>query len=76
MCLDCNIDTGKHKEHYFVHTLLWIEVVGTKLGMLCVGCFEKRLGRKLNKYDFPDVTVNDPKYEDKSQRLADRLVSY
>ena len=43
-CLDCGTDT-KH-EHYFVHLELWMNAVGSKNGMLCVGCLEKRIGRK------------------------------
>lgn len=73
MCLDCSIDTGKIHEHYFIHTPLWISVVGNSSGMLCVGCLEKRLGRKLTSTDFPDVTINNPRFEPKSQRLMERL---
>lgn len=73
LCLDCEIDTGKIHEHYFIVTDLWLSVVGSKNGMLCVGCLESRIGRLLTKFDFPDVTINNPKYEAKSQRLMDRL---
>jgi len=73
ICLDCSQDTGRMNEHYFIQTETWLSVVGSKIGMLCVGCLESRLGRKLLPKDFPDVTINNPKYGNKSQRLLDRL---
>ncbi len=72
-CLDCGVDTGKIHEHYFVETDLWMKAVGSKIGMLCVEHLEKRIGRKLNKLDVPDVTSNNPKYEAKTQRLIERM---
>lgn len=60
-------------EHYFIHTETWFSVVGSIVGMLCVGCLENRLGRKLTPKDFPDVTINSPKHGNKSQRLLDRI---
>jgi len=73
ICLDCPVDTGKIHEHYFVNTDLWLSAVGSKVGMLCVGCLEDRLGRSLVASDFTDATVNQPRYEPKSQRLMERM---
>lgn len=73
LCLDCRIDTGKANEHYFINTPLWMSIVGSNVGMLCVECCERRLGRRLTSKDFPNVTINNPKYEAKSQRLMERL---
>lgn len=75
LCLDCKVDTGKCNEHYFVNTDLWLKAVGSKIGMLCVGCLEIRIGRRLNKSDFPEVTINSPKHAKMSQRLLDRIQS-
>ena len=50
-----------------------MSVVGSKTGMLCVGCLENRLKRKLVASDFPDVTINNPKYAKMSLRLLDRI---
>lgn len=75
LCVDCGIDTGKIFEYYFVHTKLWLSVIPSIFGMLCVGCLETRLGRQLRKSDFPDVRVNNPKYYPKSRRLMSRLAS-
>lgn len=72
LCLDCGKDTGKMREYYFVHTELWLSAVGSKNGMLCVGCLETRIGRKLKKADFADVFINRLNYGH-SMRLLDRL---
>lgn len=72
-CVDCNVDTGKIHEHYFIHTDLWLTALNSKVGMLCIGCLENRLGRKLNREDFPSVSINNPRYEGKSNRLMDRM---
>jgi hypothetical protein len=73
MCLDCREDTGKMREHYFVKTDVWMKVVGSIYGMLCVGCLEKRLGRQLVADDFTDAHINNPRLYDMSDRLRSRL---
>jgi hypothetical protein len=73
LCLDCGVDTGKIHEHYFVQTDLWLSAVGSKTGMLCVEHLEARMGRRLVPDDFPDVSINNPKYEAKSNRLLERM---
>lgn len=75
ICLDCKQDTGRMNEHYFIETATWLSVVDSTVGMLCIGCLEARLGRKLLPSDFPGVTINSPKYGNKSQRLLDRLTN-
>lgn len=73
LCLDCGVDTGKLHEHYFIHTPLWMKAVGSKQGMLCVGDLERRLGRRLQPTDFTSATINNPRFEPKSQRLMERM---
>jgi len=73
ICIDCGVDTGKIGEYYFIHTLLWISVMDSIKGMLCIGCLEKRLGRRLWRNDFTNAWINDPRYGHKSQRLMSRL---
>ena len=75
LCVDCGVDTGKIHEYYFIHTQLWLSVMPSIKGMLCVADLEKRLGRKLTAWDFTDATVNNPCYEPKSQRLMERLTA-
>ena len=73
ICLDCKVDTGKIGEHYFVNLDLWMKAVNSKTGMLCIGCLEKRIGRKLTPMDFPDVHINRPSTSGMSPRLLSRI---
>ena len=73
-CLDCGVDTGKILEHYFIHLSVWLQVHNSKTGMLCIGCLENRLGRKLTSEDFPPVSINDPKICAMSDRLRSRII--
>ena len=75
LCLDCNVHTGDIYEHYFVNTSLWLSVVDSKNGMLCIGCLENRLGRMLKRSDFTDASINNPKHSKQSLRLKNRLDS-
>jgi len=75
LCVDCGVDTGKIHEYYFIHTQLWLSVMPSIKGMLCVADLEGRLGRKLTARDFTDATINNPRYEPKSQRLMERLTA-
>jgi hypothetical protein len=83
----CGVHTGKINEYYVLHDELWQRVVDRwkippdkrgESGMICIGCFESLLGRKLTKHDFKDCPVNDlTRYWgfDKSDRLRDRLTA-
>jgi hypothetical protein len=75
LCLDCKRDTSSRglSEHYFVNLDLWMSVVGSKTGMLCIGCLEKRIGRKLIPSDFPNVHINRISTAGMSIRLIDRI---
>jgi len=44
-------------------------------GLLCIGCLERRLGRRLTPADFTDAPANDPSDRDsgRSRRFLDRL---
>ena len=72
-CLDCQKDTGKLGEHYFVQLELWLQAVGSNKGMLCIGCLENRIGRKLVPSDFTVCYINDPKKNNMSDRLKSRI---
>lgn len=74
-CVLCGVDTWKVHEYYMVKERIW-KKHGPHKGMLCIGCLEERMGRKLVAKDFTDAPINtDP--EDKlwarSVRLRDRL---
>jgi hypothetical protein len=60
LCLDCRVDTGKLGEHYMLKDSTWYKLHNSNQGMICIGCVEKRLGRKLTRIDFNDSHVNRP----------------
>lgn len=75
LCLDCKVDTGQLREHYFVDLELWLGAVGSKVGMLCVGCLETRIGRQLKASDFTSAHINNPKLYDMTDRLRNRIAA-
>ncbi|QSM01148.1 hypothetical protein SEA_NANOSMITE_124 [Mycobacterium phage Nanosmite] len=75
LCADCGVDTGKINEFYFIRTDLWLSVMPSIDGMLCVGCIEIRLGRRLVSTDFTNASINSLYHGRKSDRLVNRLRS-
>lgn len=69
-CLDCSFDTNTNDEYYMVHDHVW-KKAGDIDGMLCIGCLEKRLDRKLNKLDFSPYPINT--CFSQSDRLRNRI---
>jgi hypothetical protein len=60
-CLDCSIDTHYICEYYVVIDAIWRKATTTskeRHAMLCVGCLEIRIKRKLIPTDFKNVPVN------------------
>jgi hypothetical protein len=72
-CLDCLVDTGRLGEHFFLKNEVWFKVHTSDKGMICIGCIEARLGRKLVPEDFTDAYVNRPVHV--GQTMSDRLRS-
>jgi hypothetical protein len=69
-------------EYYVVNKDVWAAAHrGTydRRGFLCIGCLERRIGRKLTPADFTKAPVNNPfgnpfgVFVQKSDRLLDRL---
>jgi hypothetical protein len=58
-------------EWYAVRDEIWAQVHGAR-SYLCIGCLERRLGRRLVPSDFIPSRMNAPSLVD-SSRLADRL---
>lgn len=72
-CVDCGNDSTN--ERYMVLHDVWAAAGMCPYGLLCIGCLEQRLGRRLRPADFLDVLLNtDPGYQ-RSERLTDRLSS-
>jgi hypothetical protein len=70
-CFTCGRNTSEMGEYYVVRQNLW-KAYGVE-GMLCIGCFETRLGRRLTPAEFIVCDVNKNNDEYKSERLLDRL---
>jgi hypothetical protein len=74
LCADCGVDIYEIHEYYMVHDCVWHKGAAKKRGMmLCVGCLEKRLDRKLTNRVFTDMPVNDARFHYQSRRLWDRV---
>jgi hypothetical protein len=71
-CDDCRKDTSTIGEYYWLHDHVWAQANAD--GVLCIGCFERRLGRQLTREDF-DLTegLNQSLIMHQSKRLKDRL---
>jgi len=58
VCLDCAVDTIEVGEYYMLHDPVWLEANPDDDGLLCIGCVETRLGRRLQSGDFNDAPIN------------------
>lgn len=76
-CMDCGVHTQRIGEYYCLKNEVWYSQTWTTggCGMLCLGCFEGRLGRKLDANDFVlSVPINNGTANFKrSERFLDRL---
>jgi hypothetical protein len=73
-CMDCGTDTDAINENYMVVDDLWRAAVPTEAGMLCIGCLEKRLARRLQRNDFAKFCISAAaKGMPVSKRLKARL---
>ena len=75
-CADCGVHTITIGEYYRLDDALWTMIaplVGQPWSMLCIGCVEGRLGRRLVPADFPVVPCNDPSRSGMSVRLRARI---
>jgi ribosomal protein L34E len=69
-CKDCGTSTHDMREYYMVHDSVWGDAgMNPYEGMLCIGCLEDRLGRRLTPADFTDAEVNTWRA---SERLQNR----
>ncbi len=84
-CADWGVGTITLGEMYMVKDEVWRQawagrrkscwhdqVPGTDI--LCIGCLEQRIGRRLVSGDFTDAPINDPD-DDKSERLRNRIAA-
>jgi hypothetical protein len=80
-CIECGIDVADEGELFAVHKELRAEITLEDGEELCVGCFEERLGRELQYFDFTSSMIqnehenhDDCSYEH-SDKLKNRLIS-
>tara|TARA_R110000851_G_scaffold308778_1_gene467884 strand:+ start:20694 stop:21080 length:387 start_codon:yes stop_codon:yes gene_type:complete len=67
-CDDCRANVEKIGEYYFLENPIWERASGG-CDILCIGCFEKRLGRALTKPDFiPAHQVEEHRQSDRWKR--------
>lgn len=73
-CLDCGVSCAEDgvNEYYMVQAAVWREAHPKRRGMLCIGCLETRLGRRLKPEDFTSAPINSIK-EWHSERLRSRI---
>lgn len=73
-CLGCGTSTAEDgvNEYYMVQAAIWQAVNPDRRGMLCIGCLEQRLGRRLTPDDFTSAPINSIK-EWHSERLRSRI---
>ena len=77
MCWDCGHDTFLLGEWFMLFNDIWWQAIGldARIYMLCVGCVEERLGRKLNGNDFSRFGLNYSPDFKRSLRLRQRMNS-
>jgi hypothetical protein len=70
-------------EHYMVLDEVWARACMPLIdpadpkgasGYLCIGCLEKRVGRKLHFADFTGAPINDPDHPWNTRRLRSRIL--
>lgn len=73
-CKDCkhNLKENYFGEGFMVHDKLWDEH-GVGENILCMDCFEKRLGRKLVARDFYDCHLNEVNEKIKTLKKESKL---
>lgn len=54
LCDDCKIDVNKISESFILEDTIW----PSEAQFLCVGCVEKRIGRRLSREDFKPCLGN------------------
>src|SRR5262249_12557684 len=74
ICMDCGVNLDAIEEDIMLVDDGWLAAVPTERGMLCIGCLELRLGRKLRRDDFTRYSQSAvAEGMSVSDRLRDRL---
>lgn len=72
-CTDCRCKPWDMGEDFYVSDGLWMLTmpVAKRDNVICIGCFEKRLGRKLTRVDFKKWFRGNRWYGDQRRKLND-----
>ena len=72
-CTDCRSRPWDKGEDFYVTDGLWLTIMPVKKRdhVICIGCFEKRLGRRLTRRDFKPWFRNNCWYKNKKKKLND-----
>jgi hypothetical protein len=70
VCKDCGIDAVEAGEWFMLRDDVWAQAAESD-AVLCIGCVEVRLGRRLAPGDFLDVPLNQCRG---SARMRSRLL--
>lgn len=72
-CADCHINLLYIQEFWYkIKPEIWLTVAKSS-DLLCIGCLEIRLKRRLQPCDFSNHEMNHKKLRNKSARLLNRL---
>ena len=79
-CYDCGHDCAYMGERFMLHDDVWWSLLDrgeayTAGAMLCVGCVEQRLGRRLTSSDFLPCPLNHGGGYARSLRLRHRMAT-
>jgi hypothetical protein len=72
-CIGCGVHTGKEGEYYLIREPVWLAANPKRDGMMCIGCVEEHIGRKLEHSDFTFCPLNLRACFTGSERLKDRI---
>ena len=73
-CMTCGVNTSERHEYYMLLDEVWLQANHDSYeGMLCIGCVEARLRRKLRPSDFDPYWMAQFTGH-RSLRLVDRML--
>lgn len=79
ICWDCGEDTSNIGEYYMVNDAVWKQAVENKKAILCIGCLEARLNRRLTPDDFSEklhLPINNIEFQKTCYgfKVSDRIL--
>lgn len=74
ICPDCGVNAWNKGEDFYVTDRIWKSTIPNHMrdDVFCIGCFESRLGRKLQKRDFKAWFHTNRWWGDKTRKVNER----